>query len=199
LAAPEAVEFTNNGKTFTAIRFKNKNGNTLYYDENGLSRKGEFLRSPLPFMRITSKFNPKRFHPILKTTRPHNGTDFGAPRGTNVRTVADGTVVYSGVNGGHGKFIKIRHDGTNYHTSYSHLSKIFVSRGKKVKQGKVIGKVGTTGRSTGPHLHFQMWRSNRFVDAMKEKTPKTQRLPKSEMAAFKLVRDQLLEELTASR
>ena len=181
--APKIVEFINKNETYIAIQYTTKDGETLYYDEKGVSRKGAFLRSPLAFSRVTSSFNPKRFHPILKRKIPHNGTDFGAPTGTPIRAASNGTVTYAGSNGGHGKFIKIKH-ASGYETSYSHLSKILVRKGTRVKQGTVIGKVGTTGRSTGPHLHYQMWKNGRFVDALKEKLPKTQSIPKSEMTAF---------------
>ena len=192
-AAPDIVEFINNNETFIAIRYTTKDGDTLYYDEKGVSRKGAFLRSPLAFSRVTSSFNPKRFHPILKRKIPHNGTDFGAPTGTPVRAASNGTVTYAGSNGGHGKFVKIKH-ASGYATSYSHLSKILVRKGTRVKQGTVIGKVGTTGRSTGPHLHYQMWKNGRFVDALKEKLPKTQSIPKNEMTAF-LAHQKKLKEL----
>ena len=181
--APKIIEFINNNETYIAIRYTTKDGKSLYYDEKGVSRKGAFLRSPLAFSRVTSRFNPKRFHPILKRKVPHNGTDFGAPTGTPVRAASNGTVTYAGSNGGHGKFVKIKH-ASGYDTSYSHLSKILVRKGNRVKQGTVIGKVGTTGRSTGPHLHYQMWKNGRFVDALKEKLPKTQSIPKDEITAF---------------
>ena len=192
--APDIVEFINNDKKFMAIRYTAKNGDTLYYDEQGVSRKGAFLRSPLAYSRVTSSFNPKRFHPILKKKRPHNGTDFGAPTGTPVRAASNGTVTYAGSNGGHGKFVKIKH-GSGYETSYSHLSKILVRKGTRVKQGTVIGKVGSTGRSTGPHLHYQMWKNGRFVDAMKEKLPKTQSIPKSEKKTFLAHQEKLKKSL----
>ena len=195
LGAPSIMEFTSQGQTYLAIRYTNKAGETDYYDAEGISRKGAFLRSPLAFSRVTSKFNPKRFHPILKKTRPHNGTDFGAKTGTPVRSVADGVVTkVVRSNRGHGNFIKIKHDPP-YQTSYSHLSKILVKKGQKVKQGKVIGKVGSTGFSTGPHLHYQMWKRGKFVDAMKEKLPKNKSLPKSEKGDFKKHRDKLIADL----
>lgn len=192
--SPDVVEFTNNGEKFVAIRYTTNNNQTLYYDEKGISRKGAFLRSPLAFSRVTSSFNPKRFHPILKKKVAHNGTDFGAPIGTPIRAAASGVVTYAGSNGGHGKFIKIKHS-SGYETSYSHLSKILVSNGSRVNQGTTIGKVGSTGRSTGPHLHYQMWKNGRFVDAMKEKLPKTQSIPSSEKDAFVAHQKKLFAEL----
>jgi murein DD-endopeptidase MepM/ murein hydrolase activator NlpD len=196
--APDIVEFTNNGETFLAIRYTTTDGNTLYYDEKGVSRKGAFLRSPLAYSRVTSSFNPKRFHPILKKKRPHNGTDFGAPKGTTIRAASNGVVTYAASNGGHGKFVKIKHN-KGYETSYSHLSKILVRKGARVKQGTTIGKVGSTGRSTGPHLHYQMWKNGRFVDAMKEKLPKTQSISASEKKVFIAHKKKLKEELQRSQ
>lgn len=198
LGTPLAVIFTNKGEDYHAFHYVDKKGNAEYYDAKGVSRKSAFLRSPLAFnARVTSSFNPKRFHPISKKVRPHNGTDFGAPTGTPIRSVADGTVVYAGRNGGHGNFVKIVHQSP-YKTSYSHLSKISVKKGQKVKQGQVIGKVGSTGASTGPHLHYQVWKNNKFVDAMKEKMPRTQKLSSSDLKKFKSqkeVRIKNLEEL----
>ena len=143
-----------------------------------------FLRSPLEFSRVTSSFNPKRFHPVLKTRRPHNGTDFGAPTGTPVRAVASGKVTYAGRNGGHGNFVKLNHDGP-YETSYSHLSRIKVKNGQQVRQGQIIGLVGSTGMSTGPHLHYQMWKNGKYVDAMKVPLPRSTPLNRALMAEFK--------------
>ena len=198
LGTPLAVIFTNKGEDYHAFHYVDKKGNAEYYDSKGVSRKSAFLRSPLAFnARVTSSFNPKRFHPISKKVRPHNGTDFGAPTGTPIRSVADGTVVYAGRNGGHGNFVKIVHQSP-YKTSYSHLSKISVKKGQKVKQGQIIGKVGSTGASTGPHLHYQVWKNNKFVDAMKEKMPRMQKLSSSDLKKFKsqkAVRIKNLEEL----
>jgi murein DD-endopeptidase MepM/ murein hydrolase activator NlpD len=194
LGTPHALIFTNKGKSFTAIHHTDVQGDSDYYDEEGISRKGAFLRSPLAFSRVTSSFNPKRFHPVLKKRRPHNGTDFGAPTGTPVRAVGKGKVLMAGKNGGHGKFIKLDHQDP-YQTSYSHLSKIYVKKGQKVKQGQVIGKVGTTGMSTGPHLHFQMWKNGRYVDAMTEKLPRETRILKAEKAVFDKKKNEMLEIL----
>ncbi|MBM76738.1 MAG: hypothetical protein CMK59_15125 [Proteobacteria bacterium] len=183
LGSPSILHFTNKDTLYSAYYYINKDKEGDYYDKKGVSRKGAFLRSPLPFSRVTSGFNPKRFHPISKKVRPHNGTDFGAPTGTPVRAVADGTVTFAGTNGGHGKFVKITHQSP-YKTSYSHLSKILVRKGQRVKQGDLIGKVGTTGASTGPHLHYQVWKNNKYVDAMKEKMPRNKVLPSSEKKRF---------------
>lgn len=178
-----AVRLVNGGRSLDMIRFPTPEGEEQWYHPDGTSAVRAFLRSPLEFSRVTSGFNPKRFHPILKERRPHNGTDFGAPSGTPVRSVADGVVSYAGSSGGHGNFVKLQHaDG--YETSYSHLSSIAVRRGERVKQGALVGRVGTTGLSTGPHLHFQMWKHGRFVDPMREVPKPTRPLDPARRPAF---------------
>ena len=190
LGKPLILIFTNNEKEYQAIRFTNSNDVSAYYDSDGISRESPFLRSPLAFSRVTSNFNPKRYHPVLKKPRPHNGTDFGAQTGTHVRTVANGVVTYAGINGGHGNFVKIKHqDG--FETSYSHLSKITVKKGQQVKKGQHIGNVGSTGLSTGPHLHYQVWQNNRYVDAMKVQFPKGRKLSGADLSNFKQQRSEL--------
>lgn len=179
-----AVRLQNAGSKWTAVRHT-VGGEEGWYQPGGQSLKRPFLRSPLAFSRVTSGFNPRRYHPVLKRRRPHNGTDFGARTGTPVRTVADGRVVRAGWAGGHGRFVKVEHDG-GYQTSYSHLSKISVKRGQRIKQGTVVGKVGATGLATGPHLHYQMWRNGKFVDPMKIRLPNQAPLPSSELGAFKV-------------
>lgn len=194
LGAPGAVRFENGGKTYLAIRHTRADGSTAYYDADGNARKKAFLRSPLAFSNVTSGFNLKRFHPVLKTTRPHYGTDFGAPTGTPVRAVADGVVVTAGRSGGHGNFVKLDHDGP-FASSYSHLSKISVKNGQKIKQGDKVGEVGATGLATGPHLHFQMWNGSSFINPMTADLPRTEPLPAEEMVLFQATRDRLLAML----
>ena len=179
-----AVRLTNGGDTWTAVRHTLPDGKDGWYQPGGQSLKKPFLRSPLAFSRVTSGFNPRRYHPVLKRRRPHNGTDFGARTGTPVRVVADGRVVRAGWAGGHGRFVKVEHDG-GYATSYSHLSRVDVKRGQRISQGKRVGLVGATGLATGPHLHFQMWRDGKYVDPMKIKLPNQAPLPSSELGAFK--------------
>jgi murein DD-endopeptidase MepM/ murein hydrolase activator NlpD len=193
LGAAKILLFTNKGNEYQAIRFTNTRDITAYYDSEGVSRESPFLRSPLAFSRVTSNFNPKRFHPIHKTTRPHNGTDFGAKTGTPVRSVSDGVVTYAGKNGGHGNFVKVKHMSP-YETSYSHLSVISVKKGQKVKKGQIIGKVGSTGASTGPHLHYQVWKNKRFVDAMKVQFPKGKKLTGADYTAFKAQKNDVWTE-----
>jgi len=136
-----------------------------YFDENGQSLAKEFLRAPLNYRRISSHFTKKRLHPVLKVYRQHNGVDYSAPAGTPVSAVSDGVVTLAGRNGGLGNCVEIRHaDG--YETSYGHLQKFAsgVKRGKRVSQGDVIGYVGSTGLSTGPHLDFRIQRSGQYFD-----------------------------------
>lgn len=192
LGRPLAVRLENKGEAYLAIHHTSENGDTGYFDDKGVARKKAFLRSPLPFSRVTSGFNPRRFHPVLKTRRPHNGTDFGAPTGTPIRATGAGKVVVAGRNGGHGNFVKIDHAGP-YASSYSHMHRIKVKRGQRVKQGQIIGTVGTTGMSTGPHLHYQFWKNGRFVDPMKIDLPRTEKLGSAELARFKPNRDMWLD------
>ncbi len=197
LGTPLALRFTNAGKEYTAIRFKDSNGDTRYYDADGVSRKAAFLRSPLEFSRVTSGFNLKRYHPVLKKQRPHYGTDFGAPTGTPVRAVGDGVIETAGWNGGHGRYVKIDHNGP-YASSYSHLSRIAVKDGARVSQGEIIGYVGSTGMSTGPHLHFQFWVNGSIVDPMKVELPRGQQLTGADLAAFKALRAERLAILSGA-
>jgi murein DD-endopeptidase MepM/ murein hydrolase activator NlpD len=165
LAAPVAVRLENGKKTLLAIRYVDADGDPAYFDADGQARKKPFLRSPLKFSRVTSGFSRARFHPVLKISRPHLGVDFGAPEGTPVYAVGDGTVQEAGPSGGHGRFVKLDHAGP-YASSYSHLSRIAVKRGQKVKQGQIVGYVGSTGLATGPHLHYQFWVGSRIVNPM---------------------------------
>lgn len=194
LGTPYAARLVNAGKEYVAIRHEHADGKVAYYDRDGLSRKRAFLRSPIAYGRVTSGFNLKRFHPVLKKRRPHYGVDFGAPTGTPVRSVGDGVVVYAGRNGGHGKFVKIDHEGP-YMTSYSHLSKIDVKKGQRIKQGELVGKVGSTGMSTGPHLHYQLWVNGQYKNPMTVELPRNIELPASERARFAEGRDRWLAVL----
>ena len=151
-----AAEFINQGHVFRAIAFRDTNGYTTYYTPDGMSVRRPFLRTPVEFSRITSRFTSGRFHPILKKWRAHMGVDYGAPTGTPVRATAAGRVLSIGWNGGYGKRIVIRHNAT-YNTVYAHLSRYHTSLhvGSFVDQGQAIGYVGATGLASGPHLHYE--------------------------------------------
>ncbi len=170
LGTPVAVELTNSGKEYVAIHFQDRDNEPAYYDAQGRARKKAFLRSPLKFSRVTSGFNKNRYHPVLKRKRPHYGVDFGAPTGTPVHAVGDGVVSLAGTHGGHGRHVKLDHAGP-YESSYSHLSRIAVKRGQKVRQGQIIGYVGSTGLATGPHLHYQFWVDGKYVNPLTVKLP----------------------------
>ncbi len=154
-----------------AFLFKEENEKG-YYTREGKSVKKGFLKSPLPFTRITSKFSYRRLHPILKVKRPHYGIDYGAPIGTPVRAIGSGYVKFAGWNGGYGNYVRIKH-ANGYETGYGHLHKIKsgIYKGKKVKQGEIIGWVGKTGLATGPHLHFEILKNGVFLNFLNIKFP----------------------------
>lgn len=150
-----AAEFENRGTTHRAVRYTDADGETDYFAPDGTSMRKAFLRSPVEFSRISSRFG-KRYHPILERMRDHEGVDYAARRGTPIRSTGDGRIVQRGRNGGYGNFILIRH-GNGYSTAYAHMRNFAKGQrvGSSVKQGEVIGYVGSTGRSTGPHLHYE--------------------------------------------
>lgn len=150
-----AAEFTNRGKSYKAVRYTDDNGNSNYYAEDGKSMRKAFLRTPVDFTRISSRFG-NRYHPTLKRKKKHHGVDYAAPRGTPIKAAGDGKIVWRARKGGYGKTVIIKH-GTKYSTLYAHMNSYNrkARKGSYVKQGQVIGYVGTTGRSTGPHLHYE--------------------------------------------
>lgn len=178
-----AIRFVGRATSFEIVRFMHLDGSEDWYRTDGKSIKGAFLRSPLEFSSVSSGYSTKRFHPILGVNRPHRGTDLAAASGTPIRSVAEGTVVRAGFVSGHGNYVEVAHDGV-FVTSYSHLSRIGVRKGQKVKQGEWIGKVGSTGLATGPHLHYQMWKNGAFVDPMRVALPLQKTLGDGEQAAF---------------
>jgi murein DD-endopeptidase MepM/ murein hydrolase activator NlpD len=151
-----AAEFVNAGKPYRAVLFRDPYGHEDYYTPDGKSLKKAFLRSPLPFSRVTSGFSMSRFHPVLKSWRAHKGIDYGAPIGTPVKAVSDGTVVFVGQQHGYGNLVVIQHFGA-YSTAYGHLSRFAqgLHRGSHINQGQVFAFVGMTGLATGPHLHYE--------------------------------------------
>ncbi|UCH81228.1 MAG: peptidoglycan DD-metalloendopeptidase family protein [Nitrospiraceae bacterium] len=182
-----AAEFVNNGKMHAAYRFENQ-GYADYYDTKGKSLKKALLRSPLRFKYISSGFSKRRFHPALRIYRPHLGVDYAAPTGTPVSAAGSGEVMFSGYKGQNGRMVKIRHRG-GYITYYGHLSKIpkKIRKGAKVSQGDIIGYVGTTGLSTGPHLDYRIKFNGKFVNPLKIKLPRGTSVPKKLMTDFRKV------------
>lgn len=151
-----AAEFVNDGRTYRAVWFEGSDGRNGYYTAEGKNIRKVFLRSPLEFSRVTSGFSGGRFHPVLKEVRAHRGIDFGAPIGTRVKATGDGVVEFAGRKGGYGNLVVLRHQ-SQYQTYYGHLHGFAagIRKGTRVAQGDVIGYVGTTGLSTGPHLHYE--------------------------------------------
>lgn len=170
-----AAYFEYKGKKIYAFPFKqnSKNDKIDYYDDEGKALKNFFLKAPLKFVNITSKFSRSRFHPVQLRWKAHNGTDYAAPTGTPIMTTAAGVVEQAGYTAGNGNFVKVKHDRT-YSTQYLHMSKILVRRGQRVTQGQVIGKVGGTGLATGPHVCYRFWKNNVQVDALKMKLPNSE-------------------------
>jgi murein DD-endopeptidase MepM/ murein hydrolase activator NlpD len=168
----EASFFEYRGKIIYAFPFAQNpdSGKIEYYDEQGKTLKNFFLKSPIKFSRISSRFSSSRFHPVQHRWKAHKGTDYAAPRGTPITTTAGGVVEQSGFTAGNGNFVKVKHNGT-FSTQYLHMSKILVRRGQRVSQGQVIGLVGSTGLATGPHVCYRFWKNGVQVDALRLKLP----------------------------
>jgi len=180
-----SARFTNRGKTYTAVRYTNKQGNSSYYTADGNSMRKAFIRTPVDFARISSKFSMGRKHPILNKIRAHKGVDYAAPRGTPIKAAGDGKVLLAGRRGGYGNTVIIQH-GNTYRTLYGHMQGFAkgVKTGGSVKQGQVIGYIGTTGLSTGPHLHYEFQVNGVHVDPLGQKLPMADPIAKSERARF---------------
>lgn len=162
-----AAELNSAGQKYTAVYFERQKGVGNYYNQEGRSLARSFLRFPLEFSAITSPFTESRFHPILRTNLPHTGVDFAAQRGTPVRAVGDGIIAEAGWNGGYGKAVDIKHDAT-YSSRYAHLDGFAegIQPGVAVTKGQLIGYVGSTGRSTGPHLHFELYKDQQYINPL---------------------------------
>jgi murein DD-endopeptidase MepM/ murein hydrolase activator NlpD len=170
------VWFEHAGEGIYAFHFKDSTGTVEgYYDQKGREMKRPFLMSPVKFARISSSFNRNRFHPIYKTRRAHLGTDYAAPTGTPILATADGNVTKASRSGGNGIYVKLRHNST-YETQYLHMSKIAtgIHPGIRVKQGQVIGYVGSTGAATGPHVCYRFWKNGKQINHRSEKFPKSE-------------------------
>lgn len=190
----KCAKFTHCGTDFYAIPFTQK-GRRDYYDYDGASLRKAFLKAPLSYSRISSHFSHSRFHPVLKYYRPHHGVDYAAPTGTPVMTIGDGRVVFKGWTKGGGNTVKIQHNSV-YTTVYMHLSKFGkISQGSVVKQGEVIGYVGSTGISTGPHLDFRVYENGTPVNPLKVKSPPVEPVDSLLMPQFMMERDSMLKKL----
>ncbi|GMQ26525.1 peptidoglycan DD-metalloendopeptidase family protein [Algoriphagus sp. oki45] len=189
--------FEHKGKPYHAIPFE-QNGELNFFDQDGNSLKKAFLRDPLEYTRISSRYNLKRFHPVQKRYKPHLGTDYAARTGTEIRTVGDGTVVEARYTSANGNYVKIKHNGT-YTTQYLHMSKIGkgIKPGVRVQQGQVIGYVGSTGLATGPHLCFRFWKNGKQEDWLKEEIPPSEPISEANRMAFESKKMESLSLLAA--
>jgi len=190
-----AIELRNGDRVLRAIPQSRPGGRFAYFDEEGHSLRGAFLRYPVPY-RITSHFTTRRFHPILKLWRAHEGIDYGAPAGAPVEATASGVVTRAGFAGAYGRLVELRHPG-EIRTRYAHLSSIAadVRPGAHVEQGQIIGRVGSSGLATGPHLHYEFLQNGRHVDPLTVNVPNAPSLAASQLAQFRHDRDDALAML----
>ena len=181
----EASYFEHKGKKIFAFPYKlNENQKKEdYYDENGKGLKSMFLKAPLDYFRISSRFTGRRFHPVQMRFKAHNGTDYAAPHGTPIKTTASGVVERTGYTAGNGNFVKVRHSST-YATQYLHMSRILVRNGQSVSKGQTIGKVGSTGLARGPHVCYRFWKNGVQVDPLRLKLPNTEPMGKSDKQKY---------------
>ena len=196
----DAVEFVNAGRRVRAVRFTPEGGQPGYYDERGTSMKRFFLASPLKFSPVvTSAFSTGRMHPILREVRAHLGVDYRAPAGSPVIAVSDGVVLQAGAAGGAGRMVHLRH-ANGFESEYLHLSSIAVRPGARVRQGELIGRVGSTGLATGAHLDYRLKKNGVFINPVTahRAMPPADPVPAGQMAAFAEVRDRAVAELAAS-
>lgn len=191
-----AARFINKGRTFTAVRYTDRNGNSSYYRADGTSMRKAFIRTPVEFARISSRFNPGRRHPVLNKIRAHKGVDYAAATGTPIKATGDGRVVHVGRKGGYGNTIIVKH-GQTYQTLYAHMSRYAknIRVGSNVAQGQTIGYVGMTGLATGPHLHYEFHVNGRHVDPLSIKLPVSDPIPPSERTAFMQISNKMMASL----
>ncbi|MDH3527822.1 MAG: peptidoglycan DD-metalloendopeptidase family protein [Gammaproteobacteria bacterium] len=195
-----AAAFVNQGKAYQAVRYTDKSGRTDYYSPDGKSMRKAFLRTPVEFSRVSSRFNLKRKHPVLNRIRAHKGVDYAAPKGTPIRSTSNGKIIFRGNKGGYGNAIIVQH-GTKYSTLYAHLSKFKsgLSKGSRVKQGQVIGYVGSSGLATGPHLHYELRVNGVHRDPLRMKLPGAEPLEKKYREDFKQKAGALIAQLDLVR
>ncbi len=193
-----AAQYTASGQAHSAILFTDEKGQENYYGPDGKSLRRAFLKAPLQYRRISSFFTKRRYHPVLKYFRPHLGIDYAAPKGTPVSSVGDGTVIYAGWKGGFGKYVQVRH-ANGYVSAYGHLSGYGrgTRTGARVRQGQVIGYVGSTGLSTGPHLDFRITKNGSFINFLTLKFPPTQTVSANDKDKFHLLTKSMMAHLAS--
>lgn len=195
-----ATEFVNRGRQVAALRYRDPTGRVAYYSPDGHAMRKAFLRTPVKFTRISSRFSMGRWHPVLHRMRAHKGVDYAAPTGTPVKAAGDARVAFVGKKGGYGKVIILRH-ANRYSTLYGHLSRFKkgLRKGQRVRQGQVIGYVGSTGLATGPHLHYEFRVNGKHRDPLKVTLPKSLPLDKKYMDDFKAKTREWVAELEVLR
>lgn len=191
----KAAYFQTSGKDYYAYRYDNGQYDG-YFSADGRPMKKAFLKAPVKFSRISSRYNLNRFHPVLKRVKAHLGTDYAAPYNTEIYATADGVIERIGRTGGNGNFIKIKHDKT-YSTQYLHMNKFAsgMKKGTHVRQGEVIGYVGSTGLATGPHVCYRFWKNGQQVDPLRENLPEPEPMDESAMPEFNKVKEHLEQQL----
>ena len=189
------AEFFHRKENYYAINYKTNNKNE-YYDEKGNSLQKTFLKAPIKFSRISSRFTYRRFHPVQKRYKAHLGTDYAAPRGTPIHAVGDGIIITAAYSKYNGRYIKVKHNGT-YSTQYLHMYKIAsgIRPGVKVKQGQIIGYVGHTGLARGNHVCFRFWKNGQQVNPLKQKIPASKPIVKKYLDDFNRLKENIITEL----
>lgn len=195
-----AANFINQGKTYSTVLYEHENGNSNYFTPDGESMRKAFIRTPVDFARISSHFNLKRKHPILHRIRAHKGTDYAASTGTPVKAAGDGKIINARNKGGYGKTVIIQH-GNKITTLYAHLNGYArgIQEGRRVKQGQVIGYVGSTGLASGPHLHYEFQVNGVHKNPVNVNLPHAEPIPKDQLARFKLLTNNYLAQLSTFR
>ena len=193
----KAIYFFHKKKEYKAFAFE-QNGKVDYFDEKGAGMRKAFLKSPLKFGRMSSAYSGRRFHPVQKRFKAHKGTDYAAATGTPILATGDGQVIEARFKSNNGNYVKIRHNRT-YDTQYLHMSKIKVKNGQQVKQGDVIGYVGSTGLATGPHVCYRFWKNGAQIDHRKEDFPSSDPVLKANMAAYNTSVKQLETKLESAK
>lgn len=188
--------FINGGRRFTAFRYEDASGAVSFYNEDGRPLKTSFLRTPVEFTRISSRFSAGRMHPVLGKMRAHKGVDYAAPTGTPIYAAGDAKVEFRGVKNGFGNVVILQHGG-QYSTVYGHMSRFAagLSNGQRVRQGQLIGYVGSTGLATGPHLHYEFRINGQHRDPLSVTLPKPEPLPATELAKFRQLTQPMLAQL----
>lgn len=190
----KAIEFHHFDRDYFAFHFEQGDNKDDYFDEDAESLRKAFLKSPIKFSRLSSRYTMRRFHPVQKRWKAHLGTDYAAPTGTPIKSTGDGVIIAASYTRGNGNYVKVKHNSV-YTTQYLHMSKRNVKNGQYVKQGDVIGFVGSTGLATGPHVCYRFWKNGKQVDPLREDFPSAEPVTKENLKAFQKVKEGYLSRL----